>query len=159
MNQENVKEGEVKELEILEFKTGGNSYGVNINEIKEILPYRQKPTPIPNAHPYIEGMVMPRDFIIPIINLGKSLKLVNQSSSNEEMLMVTGINDLNIGFHVDKVQGIHRIFSNEIKEPGKNLSTKVKDVVTGTFERKNTVIELLDLRKLITIINPDVLNQ
>ena len=75
------------------------------------------------------------------------------------MLMVTGINDLNIGFHVDKVQGIHRIFSNEIKEPGKNLSTKVKDVVTGTFERKNTVIELLDLRKLITIINPDVLNQ
>jgi len=159
MNQENVKEGEIKELEILEFKAGGNSYGVDINEIKEILPYQQKPTPIPNAHPYIEGMVMPRDFIITIINLGKSLKLADQSISNEEMLMVTGINDLNIGFHVDKVKGIHKIFSNEINEPGKSLSTKVKDVVTGTFERKDTTIEVLDLRKIISIVNPDVLNE
>ena len=79
MNQENVKEGEIKELEILEFKAGGNSYGVDINEIKEILPYQQKPTPIPNAHPYIEGMVMPRDFIIIKAGFGIAATLSGES--------------------------------------------------------------------------------
>lgn len=157
MNQKNVNEGEIKELEILEFKAGGYSYGVDINEIKEILPYKQNPTPIPNAHPYIEGMVMPRDFIIPIVDLVKSLGLIDTHNLSEEMLIITGINDMNIGFHVDKVQGIHRVWSNEIQQPGKKLSTKVNDVVTGTFERKDTIIERLDLRKIINIIKPNVL--
>lgn len=158
MNLENVKDGEIKELEILEFRAGGNSYGVNINDIREILPYDQEPTPIPNAHPHIEGMVMPRDFIIPIIDLAKSLGLDDVVNIKEEMLIVTGINDLNIGFHVDKVLGIHKVRSNEIQKPGKNATTKVKDVITGTFERKDKVIEILEFRNIISAINPNVLN-
>lgn len=158
MNKANVKDGEIKELEILEFKAGGNSYGVDINDIKEILPYNQEPTPIPNSHPDIEGMIMPRDFIIPIINLVQSLGLEYVASMREEMLIVTGIHDLNIGFHVDKVQGIHRVMSTEIKKPGKNVTTKLKDVIIGTFERKDTMIEILDFRNIISAINPNVLN-
>jgi len=158
MKLENVKDGDIKELEILEFKAGGNSYGVDINDIREILPYDKEPTPIPNAHPHIEGMVMPRDFIIPIIDLVKSLGLDDVDNLKEEMLIVTGINDLNIGFHVDKVQGIHKVMSNEIKKPDKKVTTKVKDVIIGTFERKDTMMEILDFRNIITAINPNVLN-
>jgi chemotaxis signal transduction protein len=31
-----IKSGAPSEIEILEFKAGGNSYGVNVNDIQEI---------------------------------------------------------------------------------------------------------------------------
>ena len=148
----------VKVLQIVEFIAGGNSYGVDISEIKEFLPLDIRPTPVPNAHHCIEGMLMPRDFIIPIINLKKSLELADTLNDNDEMLMVTSINDLNVGFHVDKIQGIHRVYSNDVKQPGKKLSTKVKGVVTGVFDRHGNTVEILDMRKIITDINPNVLS-
>ena len=46
-------ENGTNELEVLEFILDGNSYGINVAKITEIIPY-QKVTPIPNAHPSIE---------------------------------------------------------------------------------------------------------
>ena len=37
-------ESGTNELEILEFTVGGNSYGINVAKVREILPY-QVPTP------------------------------------------------------------------------------------------------------------------
>lgn len=157
------------DIEILEFKAGSNSYGVNINDIREILPYNYKPTPIPNSHLYLEGMIMPRDFIIPIINLPASLLLneeavysnnvneINVFDKKEDMLVVTSINNLNIAFHVDSVSGIHRINSSIIEKPGKKLTTQQKGVIIGIFKTATHKIEIVDLRQIIKIINPKVI--
>ena len=59
-------ESGTNELEILEFTVGGNSYGINVAKVREILPY-QVPTPVPNADPRVEGIFMPRDEILSII--------------------------------------------------------------------------------------------
>lgn len=150
------KSGAADEIEILEFKSGGNFYGVNINDIREILPYIKKPTPIPNAHPFIEGIIKPRDFIIPIIDLVKGLKLKTVDDEKQEMLIVTGINDLNIAFHVDSVKGIHKVMSTELEKPGKKLTTTQKAVVSSVINREDKKIEILDLRKIITEVNPQI---
>ncbi len=63
-------ESGTNELEILEFVVGTNHYGINVAKIREILPYN-KPTAIPNSHPCIEGIYMPRDVIITVVDLGK----------------------------------------------------------------------------------------
>lgn len=145
-----------KEIEILEVKAGGNSYGIDIDDIREIIPYDKKPRMIPNSHPYIEGVVKPRDFIIPIINLVASLKLEDVEDSADEMLVVTSINDLNIGFHVDSVEGIHRTNTADLVKPGKKLSTPVEGVVTGIFNQNEKKIEILELRNIIRDINSNV---
>jgi chemotaxis signal transduction protein len=147
---------EAAEIELLEFKAGGNFYGVNVNDIREILSNNYKLTPVPNAHPYIEGMIMPRDFIIPIINLLKSLKLNDTEEAKMEMLIVSSINNLNIAFHVDRVLGIHRVASSEVTKPGKKVSTPVKNVIIGVLNKEDKKIEIIDFRKIITEINPNV---
>ncbi len=53
-------ENGTNELEVLEFMVDGNSYGINVAKIREIIPYSPV-TPVPNAHPSIEGIFMPRD--------------------------------------------------------------------------------------------------
>jgi two-component system chemotaxis response regulator CheV len=148
--------GVPSEIEILEFKAGGNSYGIDVSDIKEILTYDKKPTPVPNAHPFIEGIIMPRDFLIPIIDFVASLKLADVDDKKHEMLIVTGINDLNIAVHVDSVSGIHRIVNTDITKPGKKLTTSQKDVITGILAYEDRKIEIVDLRKIIKNINPVV---
>ncbi len=145
-----------KEIEVLEFRAGGNSYGINVNDIREILPYNKKPLSIPNAHPCIEGIIKPRDFLIPIINLVKVLKLEDVDDSKNEMLIVTGINNLNIAFHVDSVKGIHRAMSSEITKPSKKVSTSFKACVEGILAHEDYKIEVLDYRKIIMEVNPQV---
>lgn len=61
-------ENGTNELEILEFILGNNSYGINVAKIREIIPYQQV-TPVPNSHPSIEGIFMPRDTMITAIDL------------------------------------------------------------------------------------------
>ena len=53
-------ESGTNELEVLEFKLGNSYYGINVAKIREILSYMPI-TPIPNAHPCVEGIFMPRD--------------------------------------------------------------------------------------------------
>lgn len=56
-------ENGTNELMILEFTLGNNHYGINVAKIKTIMKYEQV-TPIPNAHPSIEGVFMPFSFSV-----------------------------------------------------------------------------------------------
>lgn len=144
------------EIEILQLKAGGNSYGIDINDIREILLYDQTPRKIPNSHPYIEGVVMPRDFLIPVINLAASLNLYESEEAENEMLIVTNIKDMNIGFHVDEVRGIHKTTVANITEPGEYLSTSVREAIAGVLNIDGKTLEILDLRKIISNVNPHI---
>lgn len=156
MERDNQVNEVAKEIEILEYRAGGNSYGINVNDIREILPFSTKPTLIPNANPCIEGIIKPRDFLISIIDLAKVLKLGNTDEYKNEMLIVTSICNLNIALHVDSVRGIHRALSNEITKPGKKLSTAFKAAVSGILPHEDYVIEVLDYSRIFKEVNQDV---
>lgn len=156
--EQSKSEEQTTELEILEFKAGGNHYGIKVSDISEILPYNMKLTPVPNSHPLLEGIVMPRDFLIPIIDLVKYLNLADVDNLKKDMLIVTGIYNMNIAVHVDSVAGIHRINRSELTKPGKKLSTSVKGVVSDIFTINGRNIELLDFTKIINDINPELAN-
>ncbi len=65
-------ESGTNELEVLEFTLGNNHYGINVAKIREILNYYPI-TPVPNSHPSIEGIFMPRDTMISVVNLKRCL--------------------------------------------------------------------------------------
>ena len=97
-------ESGTNELEILEFKVGPNYYGINVAKIREILSY-QPVTPIPNSHPYVEGIFMPRDVMISVINLRTCLGYPDDPDI-QGLFFITNFNNLNTAFHVDEVLGM-----------------------------------------------------
>lgn len=101
-------ENGTNELEVLEFTVGNNNYGINVAKVKEILT-SQPVTPIPNANPSIEGIFMPRDMMITVINLARVLSYPDSEDFTKDMFIVTNFNTLNVAFHVHKVVGIHRV--------------------------------------------------
>lgn len=147
-------ESGTNELEILEFTVGENSYGINVAKIKEILPYKQ-PTPIPNSHDLIEGIFMPRDQIITIINLSKCLTGQSNADATGDMYIVTNFNQLNVGFHVDSVIGIQRISWADIAKPDATLENSGNGVATGIVKLAGKLIIILDFEKIVSDISPD----
>ena len=152
MDTKILLENGTNELEVLEFELDGNAYGINVAKIKEIIPY-QKVTPIPNSHPSIEGIFMPRDTMITAIDLKKCL----QRGVSEEggLFIITNFNKLDIAFHVDAVKGIHRISWEQIIKPGATVSTSEDSISTGIVKLDNRLVIILDFEKIVSDINPE----
>lgn len=146
-------ESGTNELEILEFRIGDNFYGINVAKVREILPFKA-PTPIPNAHPCIEGIFMPRDEIITVIDLAKHLHMP-ATQVGKDMLIVTNFNKLNIGFHVHSVVGISRVSWAEISKPDATLNGNGTGIATGIIKLAGKLIVILDFEKIISDISPE----
>lgn len=145
-------ENGTNEVEILEFTLGDNHYGINVAKIREILQY-QPVTPIPNAHYCVEGIFMPRDVMITVINLKESLGMHDRTKDG--LFIITNFNKLNIAFHVDKVVGIHRISWADIIKPDATINMEDQGVSTGVIKIDGKLIVILDFEKIVTDISPE----
>lgn len=152
MDSKILLENGTNELEVLEFKLDGNSYGINVAKIREIIPY-QEVTPVPNSHPSVEGIFMPRDTMITAIDLKNSLQ--RGESEEKGLFIVTNFNKLDIAFHVDEVVGIHRVSWKDIIQPSKTVTNTDDGISTGVIKLKDKLIIILDFEKIVTYINPE----
>lgn len=152
MDSKILLENGTNELEVLEFTVSGNSYGINVAKIKEIIPYSPV-TPVPNSHPSIEGLFMPRDIMITAIDLRNCLQ--RGSSEPGGLFIITNFNNLDIAFHVDGVSGIHRISWGDIIKPNVTVATTEESISTGIIKMNDKLVIILDFEKILSDINPE----
>ncbi len=152
MDTKILLENGTNELEVLEFTLDGNSYGINVAKIREIIPY-QAVTPVPNAHPSVEGVFMPREVMITAIDLKNCLQ--RGQSEPQGLFIITNFNELNIAFHVDTVIGIHRVSWTEIIKPDGTISNSEDGIATGIIKKDGKLIIILDFEKIVTDISPE----
>ena len=148
-------ESGTNELEILEFHVSGNYYGINVAKIREIIAY-QELTPIPNGHPHLEGAFSTRGETISVINLARALGMPEESTGGTDMLLITNFNDVNTGFHVHGVVGIHRVNWSQIIKPDSMISNSTKSDIVGIVRIEDKLVLLLDFESIVADISPDV---
>lgn len=147
-------ESGTNELELLEFVVGNQHYGINVAKIRELCPY-QPPTPVPNAHEYIEGIFMPRDMLITVIDLAKAIGMPQSTDTTGDMYIITNFNRLHTAFHVQKVLGINRVSWEDIAKPDSTIGASAKSVATGIAKVDGKIIIVLDFEKIVSEINPE----
>ncbi len=152
MDTKILLENGTNELEILEFSVAGSSYGINVAKIKEIIRYFE-PTVIPNSHPSIEGVIMPRDTMITTIDL-KNCMLKGQSEP-DGLFIITNFNKLDIAFHIDEVLGIHRVTWGDIHRPTVTGAVDDSSIASGIIKVNDKLIVILDFEKIVTDISPE----
>lgn len=150
MDTKILLENGTNELEVLEFMLDNNSYGINVAKIKEIINYMPV-TPVPNAHPSIEGIFMPREQMITAIDLKSCLQ--RGTSEAGGLFIITNFNSLDIAFHVDSVVGIHRMSWTDIITPDATVSSE--SVASGIIKVDNKLIVILDFESIVSNINPE----
>ncbi len=144
-------ESGTNELELLEFFVGNEDYGINIAKVSEILTYREV-TPMPSTPDEVEGVFMPRDKLITVVDLHKVLD-IPQPVGNNGLLIVCEFNQLDIAFHVSTVKGIQRISWSNIEKPPTVANNSQKGVATGIAKVDGKIIIILDFEKIIADLN------
>ena len=152
MDTKILLENGTNELEILEFKLGDNSYGINVAKITEIINY-QPVTPVPNSHPSIEGIFMSRETMITAMDLRNALQLGESAPGG--LFIITNFNKLDVAFHVDKVVGINRYSWQQIIKPDATINNDQEGISTGIIKMSDRLVIILDFEKIVTDISPE----
>lgn len=146
-------ESGTNELGLLEFRIGGNSFGINVAKVRELLQYRPV-QPMPHAQPYVEGVICPRNELLTVIDLAAYLSQPASERPEQDIFVITAFNQTDIAFHVHQVVGIHWISWETIEKPNSSIFGDSEGVVTGIAKLKDNLITILDFEKIMVDINP-----
>ena len=139
------------EFEIVEFSIGKVNYGINVAKVREVI-QRTPVTAMPQAHPYIDGLFTLRGKAIPLVNLPRCLNVMT-NGDDAKNIIVTEINNYDIGFLVENVSRIHRISWKDM-EPSPEVGDQSR--VVGIVKMPNRIVLLLDFETIIAEINPEI---
>ena len=142
------------ELEILEFVISGNSYGINVAKITELMQI-QEIQEMPLSHPCVEGVFQPRSEVYTIVDLSRYLGMGQSENPDKDILIISNFNKMNIAFHVHAVESIFRISWQDIEKPDSIIYGGQEGVVTGIAKVNDRIISILDFEKITYDISPD----
>jgi two-component system chemotaxis response regulator CheV len=142
------------ELEILEFLISGNSYGINVAKITELMQV-QEVQAMPLSHPCVEGVFQPRNEVYTIVDLAQYLGFGKSESPEKDIFIITNFNMMNIAFHVHAVESIFRISWQDIEKPDSIIYGGQEGVVTGIAKVNDRIISILDFEKIAFDISPE----
>ena len=145
---------ETSALELMEFTMAGDSFGINVAKVTEIM--RHMPiTPMTMSHPCIDGVFKPRDKLVTIINLPRYMALPENEDPSQDMFMLTNFDNVNAAFLVHTVEGMHRIKWSEVERPSQIVYGSNDSVVTGTTKIGDKILTIIDFEKVLYDINPE----
>jgi len=142
------------ELEILEFIISGNSYGINVAKITELM-QSQEVQMMPLSHPCVEGVFQPRNEVYTIVDLARYLGHGQSENPGKDIFIITNFNKMNIAFHVHAVESIFRISWQDIEKPDSIIYGGQEGVVTGIAKVNDRIISILDFEKITFDISPE----
>lgn len=145
---------ETSVLQLMEFTMAGNSFGINVAKVTEIM--RRCPiTPMTKSHPCIEGIFKPRGKIITVIDLPGYMELEKSENSEQDMFMLTNFDNVNAAFLVHSVEAMHQIKWSDVERPSSIVYGGKDSVITGTTKIGNKIITIIDFEKVLFDINPE----
>jgi two-component system chemotaxis response regulator CheV len=151
------------EMELVVFKMfsalpGGQleslDYGVNVAKVREIIPMPSL-TKVPDMPDYAEALTEVRGEVIPIVDLGKWMKLTMPSDIEiRPKVIVLEMLGTTVGMIVHEVERIRRIKWDQIKPPPALLQAKHGGRVTGVtkIDDDGSLLLILDLESVISDI-------
>jgi chemotaxis signal transduction protein/CheY-like chemotaxis protein len=141
-----------KEGKYLTFKLGEQEYGIDIYKIKEIigiLPIRT----LPNALPFVKGVVNLRDKVIPVIDLRLKFGMEEIAYTDRTCIIVLELRSngtpVYMGIAVDTVLEVLSIKAGEIEEtPSYGLSVDINYILAMAKMEKGLKL-LLDIETVL----------
>src|SRR3982075_4437486 len=137
-----------KDLHIVGFRIGNETYGVRIGAVREIVRVPEI-TSVPSAPELIEGVINLRGKIIPVMDLRRLFGQTEIVSDKKNRILVVELEDKLIGLIVNAASEVLKIPPSEIDSPGSVFAEGESSYVTGVGKLKGRLIILLDIAKLL----------
>jgi purine-binding chemotaxis protein CheW len=137
-----------RELHIVGFQVGRETYGVPIASLHEIVRVTEI-TSVPDSPEYIEGVINLRGKIVSVIDLRKRFGARQIANSKKNRILVVELNGRLTGLIVDAASDVLKIPADEVEAPPAVFQEGGLNCVTGLGKYKGRLIVLLDMNKLL----------
>ncbi len=142
-----------KDLQIVGFRVGRETYGVPIIAVHEIVRVPEI-TAVPDAPDYLEGVINLRGKIVSIIDLRKRFGEASAQPSNRNRILVAEVNGKLLGLVVDSASEVLKIPRSQIEAPPALVQEGRLNCVTGVGKLQGRLLILIDLAQLLPAAEP-----
>lgn len=139
-----------RELHIVGFQVGRETYGVPITSLHEIVRVPEI-TAVPDAPEYMEGVINLRGKIVSVIDLRKRLGEKNVDVSRRNRILVVEHNGRLAGLIVDSASEVLKIPASDVEASPTSLEEGRSNCVTGLGKYNGRLIVLLDMTRLLDL--------
>ncbi|HXM96235.1 MAG TPA: chemotaxis protein CheW [Candidatus Dormibacteraeota bacterium] len=137
-----------KDLQIVGFRIGNETYGVRIAAVREIVRVPEI-TSVPSAPDIIEGVINLRGKIIPVMDLCKRFGQADVPRDKKTRILVVELENRLLGLIVNAASEVLKIPPADIEAPGTVFAEGESGYVMGVGKLKGRLIILLDIAKLL----------
>ena len=149
--QESVSDaGKINDRQLVIFKIAGEEFGVDINEVKEIIRWTDV-TRIPNTDAYIKGVINLRGSIVVVNDLAMKMGLPSKEIDDDTRILVVEVGNNTVGMIVDSATEVLRLDAEKVKDAPSMITSGIdSSFIDGVgVLGEDRLLTLLDLSKVM----------
>lgn len=148
--QEDIGEEEIERDQYLVFIVKAQEFGIQamrVQEISALLPV----TEVPNAPPYVDGIMNLRGHLVSVINFRKKFGFELKEKDEDTRIIMVEHSGFPIGIIVDSVEEVIKIADEKVQKLPETTTTLMsEEYITGVGMLEGRLIILLDADKVLT---------
>jgi purine-binding chemotaxis protein CheW len=125
--------------QLVTFKTGDYSFGVDVLEVQEVLKHQQM-TFVPLAPEEVRGLINLRGNIVTAIGMRERLHLNASAEDSEQMNLIVSLKDGTASLVVDSVGDVITLDPTRYKPRPRALKEPLKEMVLGVYESEKGLL-------------------
>jgi len=137
------------EIRLITFRIGTETFVLDIMAVRQIIPYNGSTT-VPTAPDFIEGVIILRNEVVPVIDLRTRLYPTLPERSEAPLVFIMMSNEGIIGLKVDEVRQILTVSSAALLPPPPLIHGIRGDLLIGVVPHGEEVYLLIDLENLLS---------
>jgi purine-binding chemotaxis protein CheW len=140
---------ESRELRMITFRVGRETFVLDIMAVRQIITYTGS-TSVPTAPSFVEGIIVLRNEVIPIVDLRDRLYPGGTNRSEEPLVLVTHSSYGVIGLKVDEVRRIVTVNSESFLPPPALVRGIRGELLISVIKMGDEVLLLIDVENILS---------
>jgi len=138
---------DTKELRLIAFRVGAETFVIDIMIVRQIIPARGA-TAVPNAPSFVEGIVVLRNEVVPIVDLRERFHV--EERSEQALIVIIDTDTGPIGLKVDEVRRMVTVSSDALLPPPEIVRGVRGDLLIAVIPSGDEVYLLMDIDSVLT---------
>lgn len=145
-----------KELRLITFRVGPETFVLDIMAVRQIIPYAGS-TSVPTAPAFVEGIIVLRNEVIPIVDLRERLYPRVAGRVEQPLVLITHTSAGVIGLKVDEVRRIVNVTPDKLLPPPPLVRGIRGELLIAVIPSGEEIFLLIDLENVLTAGEKDEL--
>jgi purine-binding chemotaxis protein CheW len=136
-------------LQWVTFKLAGETYGINVMQVQEVLRYSEI-APVPGAPPYVLGIINLRGNVVTVIDTRHRFGLSSGELTDNTRIVIIEADNHVVGILVDSVAEVVYLRQSEMETAPNVGNDESAKFIQGVCHKNDELLILVELDKLLT---------